>query len=52
MYLQKKYFIQISRLCFQFTKSNFNGYLLSSCSLFLDGKSEADSEEARLRATT
>jgi hypothetical protein len=46
------YIILISRLCFKFTKSNFNGYLLSSSSLSLDDKSEADSEEARSRATT
>jgi hypothetical protein len=30
-------------------KSNFNGYLLSSSSLFLDDK-EVDSEEAQLHA--
>jgi hypothetical protein len=50
MYLQK-YFILISCLCFSFTKSNFNGYLVSPSSLSLDGKGEADSEEARSRAT-
>jgi hypothetical protein len=38
-YLQK-YFILISRICFWFTKSNFNGYVLLSSSLFLDGKGE------------
>jgi hypothetical protein len=32
-YLQK-YFILISCLCFQFIKSNLNGYLLSFSSLF------------------
>jgi hypothetical protein len=49
---KKNIFILISRLCFKFTKSNLNGYLLSSSSLSLDGKSEADSVEAHSHATT
>jgi hypothetical protein len=36
----------------KFTKSNLNCYLFSSSILSLDGKSEADSEEACSRATT